>query len=292
MDGFCSRSYLAPTEDDVGCACRSNSSRAYLPAGGKSGFLIWALGRYTQGMKNRPRNSVAAIASSRWLAYATAGAATALAGVSSSEAEIHYSGRIDTVFPPDESKSVNFPLDQPGDSISFAHTGFGGGWADFFGVHCPKNAAFVGGYGLGFEYAYVFRINKRHRNQYISQDPLSTAGFGALGALGTMVKSDRSSLHWRWHGRGTGFVGFRFNNGSGNQYGWARVRMDGADSNFSFTVMDYAWADLGEPIKPGQASSSANDGVTEGGSLGLLAAGAAGLARWRQRRQRRKRVTA
>ena len=238
-------------------------------------------------MKNRvPKNGVIAIPAARWLASASAGAATALASASPAEAEIHYSGRVDTVFPPDENKSVKFPLDQLGDSISFAHTGFGGGWADFFGVHCPKSGAFVGAYGLGFEYAYVFRINKRHRNQYISQNPFSTAGFGALGALGTMVRSGQSSQDWRWHGRGTGFVGFRFNNGSGNQYGWARVRTDGADSNFSFTVIDYAWADLGEPIKPGQTSSSSNDVVTQESSLGLLATGAAGLALWRHRRKR------
>jgi hypothetical protein len=142
-------------------------------------------------MKNRvPENRVVSIPAARWLAYASAGAATALASASPAEAEIHYSGRVDTVFPPDENKSVKFPLDQLGDSISFAHTGFGGGWADFFGVHCPKSGAFVGAYGLGFEYAYVFRINKRHRNQYISQNPFSTAGFGAWGP-------------WeRWSGRG------------------------------------------------------------------------------------------
>jgi MYXO-CTERM domain-containing protein len=61
--------------------------------------------------------------------------------------------------------------------------------------------------------------------------------------------------------------------------------MDGPDSNFSFTVLDYAWADLGEPIKPGQRSSS-EIVIPEEGSLGGLALGAVGIALWRQRRKR------
>ncbi|CAN5484484.1 hypothetical protein BH18VER2_BH18VER2_05220 [soil metagenome] len=98
-----------------------------------------------------------------------------------------------------------------------------------------------------------------------------------------MIKGSYPGYHWRWHG-GTGFVGFRFNNGSGNQYGWARVHMDRADSNFGFTVLDYAWADLGESIKPGQTSSAV---ASKEGSLGFLALGAAGVALWRQRRKHR-----
>jgi MYXO-CTERM domain-containing protein len=49
--------------------------------------------------------------------------------------------------------------------------------------------------------------------------------------------------------------------------------------------MDYAWADPGEPIKPGQTRSEASK-VPVKGSLGLLSLGAAGLALWRQRRKR------
>jgi MYXO-CTERM domain-containing protein len=233
-------------------------------------------------MKTRSRkNRALTIPTSRWLAYAGAGAATALAGASSVEAEIHYSGRVNVEFPPDEYKSVTFALDQPGDSIFFVR---GQESADFFGVRCPKSGAFIGSDGSGFEYYFVFRI--RNQNRYISAGPFSAAGLGNFGAFGTMIKGDRGSLDWRWNRRATGFVGFRFNNGAGNQYGWARVRMDGPDSNFSFTVLDYAWADLGESIKPGQTSSSANSDVTEESSLGLLAAGAAGVALWRQRRRR------
>lgn len=233
-------------------------------------------------MKTRSRRTNAlTIPGSRWLAYAGAGLATALAGAAPAEAEIHYSGRVDTVFPPDEDKSVNFPLDQPGDSISFVHEVRGP--ENFFGVRCPKDGAFVGSDGQGFEHYYVFRLGRQNADRYISQGPFSSAGLGAAGAFGSMIKGSYPSNHWRWHG-GTGFVGFRFNNGSGNQYGWARVHMDGADSNFGFTVLDYAWADLGESIKPGQTNSA--DGLKEG-SLGFLALGAAGVALWRQRRKHR-----
>src|ERR1700750_2437151 len=45
-------------------------------------------------MKHRTRKKSAVLAKHRWLAYATAGAATAVGGATSSEAEIHYSGRM------------------------------------------------------------------------------------------------------------------------------------------------------------------------------------------------------
>jgi hypothetical protein len=220
------------------------------------------------------------IPTSRWLAYASASAATALTGVSSVEAEIHYSGRVDTVFPPNENKSVAFPLEQQGNSIFFAHT-VNGGTADFFGAAGLQSGAFAGSYP-GFSYAFVWRLKSRDR--YVSRAHFTNGGFG-FGTSGTMVRGDRSSQHWRWNGRGTDCVGFRFNNGSGLQYGWARVRMDGPASRFSFTVLDYGWADPGEPIKPGQTSSSGMV-IPEESSLGGLALGAVGIALWQQRRKR------
>ena len=52
-------------------------------------------------MKTRlSRRQTAKVSHSRWLAYATAGAATALVGSNSLEAAIHYSGRLEEVFPP------------------------------------------------------------------------------------------------------------------------------------------------------------------------------------------------
>jgi len=215
------------------------------------------------------------------VAYATAAAATALTGATSADAEIHYSGRVDVAFPSDADKSVAFPLARAGNSFTFIHTvnqGMGRA-ADFFRVGGVKSGSFVGSYP-NFSAIYVFRI--KDRNRYISAFPFSNAGGG--GHVGTMVNAGRDSLRWRWDG-GTGFVGFRFDNGSGMQYGWARVHMDRLDSNFSFTVLDYAWADPGDPIKAGQESSSTMETPNEG-ALGMLAIGAAGFALWRQRRTR------
>jgi len=232
-------------------------------------------------MKTRLRkDNLVNIPTFRWVAYASASAATALTGASSIEAEIHYSGRVDVAFSPNENKSVALRLEEPGNSIFFAHT-INGSSVDFFGAKGLQSGAFAGSYP-NFEYAYVWRLKSRDR--YVSRAHFTNGGFG-FGTSGTMVRGDRSSLHWRWNGRGIDFVGFRFNNGSGLQYGWARVRMDGAASRFSFTVLDYAWADPGEPIKTGQTSSSGTV-IPEESSLGGLALGAVGITLWRRRRKR------
>jgi MYXO-CTERM domain-containing protein len=88
-------------------------------------------------------------------------------------------------------------------------------------------------------------------------------------------------MAYGWHDRGTGYVGFRFNNGAGIQYGWARVTMSGEPDN-AFIVRGYAYADPGEPIRAGQRSS--DEQAPNQSSLGWLALGAAGLLAWRRRR--------
>src|SRR6476659_948395 len=80
---------------------------------------------------NRLRSKPASIAKTRWTAYATAGAATALVGSNSAEAAIHYSGLVIEKFPPHSNKTKSFQLDQPGHSIGFEHGNPHSGFAMF-----------------------------------------------------------------------------------------------------------------------------------------------------------------
>ena len=71
-------------------------------------------------MKTRQsRRQAAKVSHSRWLAYATASAATALTASPSAEAAIHYSGILNQKFPPNIHTEKRFPLDQPGDFLVF-----------------------------------------------------------------------------------------------------------------------------------------------------------------------------
>jgi hypothetical protein len=61
----------------------------------------------------------AVVTSSRWVAYATAGAASAFIGANAAEASIHYSGLINQNFGGDGD--AKFPLDPAGGSLAFSH---------------------------------------------------------------------------------------------------------------------------------------------------------------------------
>lgn len=81
--------------------------------------------------KNRQTKSLK-VSHSRWLAYAAAGAASAVATLPDAEAEIHYSGRLNIK---DDGLQVFLPLSN-GASLVFLD--FAGGsyyqQADFFGI--------------------------------------------------------------------------------------------------------------------------------------------------------------
>jgi hypothetical protein len=224
----------------------------------------------------------AVIPNSHWLAYATAGAASAFTAANSAEANIHYSGMIGKYFGSNQDKSVRFQLDQPGDSFRLAHnllfccTNSYGGSAHFSilgragasaaGSYCPSNPQFGS-------------VSKLNRGQLISGRPFLARNPGALAV------PHFSNCVGQFNSGDLGFIGFRFNNGSGDQYGWVRIKMGTKyPLDNDFRLVDYAYADPGEPIKAGQTSS--NDVVPIEGSLGGLALGAAGLLAWRKRRSR------
>jgi hypothetical protein len=239
----------------------------------------------------------AVITNPRWLAYATAGAASAFTGANSAEATIHYSGRIDLPFGAKNYRSVHFQLDQPGDSFFLKHSADFSGRRFYSGFAHFGIVALVGGSFAGFFNTathsgcgsnQVPYVSKLHRSEPVSRRAFSAANSGFMAGSGSIC--ERAFGEWAAPDRG--FIGFKFNNGSGVQYGWVRIKFWGMQSFHNFTLLDYAYADPGEPILAGQKSSNemvpeeSNDIVPQEGSLGALALGAAGLLAWRKKRSR------
>lgn len=224
----------------------------------------------TKSMRQRKPVS---LTNSRWTAYATAGAATAIAGVSTAEAAIHYSGPINQVFNAAVSSTigpVNFAL-TGGAQIRFVQgaatsSDSGHGFALFRNDGAALSNMFAGSAAGSYRYPFNLASNVNVSAQLFSN--FNANFFATLAFHGGFTNS-------HFLNPGTGFIGFRFNTGAGIQYGWARVTMNGAPGN-GFTLVDYAWGDVGQVMITGQ--------VPEPGSLGLLAAGAAGLLLWRRSR--------
>jgi hypothetical protein len=244
------------------------------------------------------RKSIAKIPQSRWVAYASAGAATALAGVGSAEAAIHYSGAVNAPFPTGSSQIGSFALDN--NAILrfvniFSAAGAGPGGVALFRIQgAAVSNMFLGTAAGNFRYPSNLAFGAN-----IAAGPFAAfnSNFFATLAYGG------GFTHSKFLNGGTGFIGFRFNGGSGIEYGWARVNMTGDIANTGptnsgdrlssisaahlgrrgidapgngFTLIDYAWGDVGTAITAGQ--------IPEPSSLGLLAVGAAGLLAWRKRR--------
>jgi hypothetical protein len=91
-----------------------------------------------------------------------------------------------------------------------------------------------------------------------------------------------------WVAGGRGFIGFKFNTGTGTQYGWVRIKIASAPFAVGMILVDSAWGDPGDTIKTGQTSGRVHESaaVPAEGSLGLLALGGAGLVAWRKNRAR------
>src|SRR5439155_22112042 len=172
------------------------------------------------------RRQTAKVSHSRWLAYATASAATALAGSHSAEAAIHYSGILNGIFPPHRDKIHTFPLDQAGDSLVFQRKEVGTAFfqrtdIDYFRVDGIASADFWA--GPGTYGGYTQYVSKLLPGQNVSSGQFRSR-FGVYGAI--MVFGDREFYNNSpWLDPGVGFVGFKFNNGAGIPEGWVRVRM-------------------------------------------------------------------
>lgn len=238
-------------------------------------------------MKKMRRTAAVSLSQSRWVAYASAGAATALATAASMEAEIHYSGPIGRHFdaPPGGTELGLFPLDKRGDYFALQHLRdrspdqplWGGAVFAIAGIVSAGFAGFNGTFN-GEVYGYPYKLNA---GQNISNLPFVTTA-SLPGYLASTYGFGNANSQWLESGRG--YIGFRFNNGAGPQYGWARVKMDGAPGN-RFIFLDYAWGDVGDRVKAGQKKCQAPGAIVPtSGSLGFLALGSAGLMAWRKRR--------
>jgi hypothetical protein len=221
-------------------------------------------------MKALKRKS-ASIPNSRWLAYATAGAASAFAAANSAEGTIHYSGPINRIFK--ECQAANFRLDRPGDFIRLRHSSFLVCDSSFNGNAFFNVAGIAGASIAGFYNDCPPRVSASNleRGQLISSRPFVPATSAGLAGY----------CPGQFLG-GIGFIGFKFNNGSGDQYGWVRIQVKpGSDHNYNFKLLDYAYGDVGDTIGAGQRSGH---DVAKLESLGGLALGAIGLLAWRKSR--------
>ncbi len=225
-----------------------------------------------------PSKKTASINNARWLAYATAGAATALAGAYPAEGAIHYSGLINQTFnaPPNSSSFQTFTLDQPGDFFRIGQAVLNSAGTDGFagfgmgGIVSGKFVGYTSSAGIG---AGAYALASRLLAGQAFSMATNFVDNGTVFGTGTLAGG---SVYGQFRTAGPGYIGFRFNGGKGMQFGWAHVQMNGAGAANSFTLIDYAYGDVGDSIVAGQ--------VPEPGSLGLLALGGVGLLAWRKRR--------
>ncbi len=212
------------------------------------------------------------ITNSRWLAYATASAASALACAPPAEGTIHYSGLINQKFMIALPDIATFQLDQPGDFIRLIHsTGTAYAGYNYFGVAGRAGASIAGFYTDKCPGNSAWASNLES-GQLISRRPFVPAQSALLDIHGNCGQFIRG---------GVGYIGFKFNSGSGDQYGWARI-VTGRPFYGTFILRDYAYGDVGDQVRAGDKGDEL---ITDQGSLGWLALGAAGLVSWRLRRR-------
>lgn len=218
------------------------------------------------------------------MAYAAAGAATAVCGQEAAEADINYFVVNQTLSAAAGASSVAtlFLAGGTANRLQFYHTQFAAGGtaagegqalADIDPNGTLANGALAGVNVGGFNYASNLAYG-----QFVS----ALTAFLGPGLLGTMAFRGGYGGD-KFLSAGEGFVAFQFDIGAGTQYGWVRVNMDSGANLNSYTVVDYAYGDAGDAVFVGQ---TAIPEPSSAGALGLLALGGIGLARWRRDRKK------
>ena len=166
---------------------------------------------------------LATINSGRWAAYATAGVATTLAGTA--EATIHYFNVNQTFSAaPGGTVQQGFSIGA-NDSFVLRHrqaSGSGSGYGDarfiLFGANAAFNGLTAGPY--------------RYPSKLASGANIAAGAFvrnntdGSGGYYFATLAFTNGFTYSQWLDPGTGFIGFRFDDGGGLQYGWIRIRDD------------------------------------------------------------------
>ena len=252
-------------------------------------------------MKPLRRINSLSISESRWLAYATAGAASALGASPSAEAEIHYSGFVNITLEAHRFQghvSTFLPLTN-GASLLFTAFYFNYASAYFLITGAQQGSALAFYTNINARVLQKLQKGDPIRSFYNCSDPSvprtscfsrarhfgSVAGMPGRGGIqGYLFTGHFYCFSSRTCNAG-GIIGFKFNTGNGPQFGWARILGPEPFNNNRYEIKEYACADPGERIVAGQRSSTELGSISENGSLGLLAFGAQGLDAWRAQRR-------
>src|SRR5436190_18240402 len=167
-------------------------------------------------MKPLRRINSLPISETRWLAYATAGVASAFGLSSSAEAEIHYSGDVSIKLTGNARASL--PLSN-GASLVFKNNA----QTTFIQTFTFVMTGVISGSAWGHPPFFgSVQLSKLPVGVNVSAGRFySVTGHPDYGVL---------FIHWSdgqfapYGGPIRGFVGFRFNTGNGTQYGWARIQ--------------------------------------------------------------------
>ncbi|QEG20837.1 PEP-CTERM sorting domain-containing protein [Mariniblastus fucicola] len=206
------------------------------------------------------QNDSSSVNKKRWAAYSAAGLAALVSGADSAEAEITHI-EVGTTWTTDSD--FYYALDGSA-ALNFYH---------------PGDRALVGVWNGGY-YGSLVGVSSggfNYASNLASGVNVSTQGF--LGSVFADFADGGGYTNSQFVNT-SGFFAFRFDGGAGQQFGWGRLTAAGDSPVNTFTIEEYAFADVGEAIEVGQTVSA----VPEPGSLGLLALGAVGVLASRRKK--------